>query len=70
MALSEPEREAVVQQLVASLDHDEQTPETAIAAAWDLEVANRVDGILEGKVRGIPLEQVRTEADRVTAEAR
>ena len=70
MALSEPEREAVVQQLVASLDHDEQAPAAVFEAAWDTEIAKRVDGILEGKVRGIPLEQVRAEADRLAAETR
>lgn len=57
-ALSLPvqQRAELAQVLLSSLD--EQIPSNSSTTAWDIELEKRVQAIREGKVRGIPAEEV------------
>jgi putative addiction module component (TIGR02574 family) len=55
LALSDQERAELARKLLVSL---EGPPDQGVDAAWDLEIAKRVDRIREGKAKGRPAEEV------------
>ena len=57
LQLSEEEREALASELWSSLEGPGESTAT-IDAAWDSEIASRVQDIRDGKVVGIPHDQV------------
>ena len=69
LALSDTDREVVMQQLAVSFDRDDSRSDEEITAAWDKEIRSRVDDILTGKVQTIPWGQVMEEARLVAAES-
>ena len=58
LLLSEAERGDLVEKLIESLDPPEE-PEADIEAAWDMEIARRIQELDGGKARCIPWEEVR-----------
>jgi len=70
LALSVSDRETLVHRVSVSLDRDSKAQGGAVAAAWDDEIASRVNEICSGQVQGIPWEQVKAAADQVAAVAR
>jgi putative addiction module component (TIGR02574 family) len=59
MTLSETERVTLADALYASLDGRAEDP-AEVEAAWDKEIARRVDEIRSGNAKMIPLDQVRS----------
>ncbi len=59
LSLSETERVTLADALYASLDGPAEDP-AEVEAAWDKEIARRVDEIRSGKAKMIPLDQVRS----------
>ena len=57
LQLSEKEREVLASELWSSLDSKVEGS-AGIDAAWDSEIASRVQDIRDGKVEGIPHDQV------------
>ena len=55
LELSVQERAKLAHILIASIDESE---DGEIASAWDVELKKRVQEIREGKVKGIPAEEV------------
>jgi putative addiction module component (TIGR02574 family) len=55
LALSDQERAELARKLLVSL---EGPPDEEVNAAWDLEIAKRVDRIREGIAKGRPAEEV------------
>lgn len=56
LTLSAREREMIVARLVESLG--DEPAEEGVEAAWDVEIARRVEDIRSGRVKTIPGEQV------------
>ena len=52
------ERERLVAELIRDLDPVDSAPTEEIEAAWDAEIARRLEDIDSGKVKGIPAEEV------------
>jgi len=59
MSLPETERVALADALYASLDGLPED-QSEVEAAWDSEIARRVDEIRAGKAKLIPLDEVRS----------
>jgi putative addiction module component (TIGR02574 family) len=59
MSLPETERVALADALYASLDGPLEE-QAEVEAAWDGEIARRVDEIRSGKAKLIPLDEVRS----------
>ena len=57
LQLSEEEREALASELWSSLE-DSTESAASIDAAWNAEIAARVQDIRDGKVEGVPHDQV------------
>jgi putative addiction module component (TIGR02574 family) len=57
-ALPTEDRAALAMFLLESLDEDESEDPTEVQAAWDAELARRLEEIRSGKVVGIPAEVV------------
>jgi putative addiction module component (TIGR02574 family) len=55
LALSDQERAELARKLLVSLDGP---PDEGVNAAWDSEIAKRVDRIREGTAKGRPAEEV------------
>ncbi|PYJ65282.1 MAG: addiction module component [Verrucomicrobia bacterium] len=55
LSLSDQERAELARKLLVSL---EGPPEEGVEAAWDVEIAKRVDRIGEGTAKGRPAEEV------------
>jgi len=61
LALPERERSALVARLLDSLDSGFDDSPQAVAAAWDEEIARRIEDCDAGRTQGIPIEQVQAE---------
>jgi putative addiction module component (TIGR02574 family) len=57
-ALTESERADLAQFLLNSLDESNAEADAEIEAAWDIELARRVDGIRNGTAQGKPANEV------------
>ena len=68
LALSDDDREVVMQQLAASLDRDDNHCDDEVAAAWEEEIYARLDDILTGKVQPVSWDEVMEEAKLIVAE--
>ena len=55
LSLSDQERAELARKLLVSL---EGPPEEGVEAAWDVEIAKRVDRVREGTAKGRPAEEV------------
>ncbi len=62
MALPPEDREILANSLFESLD---QTVDEGVEAAWQEEVARRMDDIDSGKVKTVPWEQVRRKGQEI-----
>ncbi len=71
-ALSLPvdERAELAAKLLRSLDEDEEVSEAEAEEAWDVELERRVLELREGRVKAIPLEEVRRELEERRARRR
>jgi putative addiction module component (TIGR02574 family) len=58
LALSEEERAELAGSLLESLDGDPDDPQ-AVEAAWNEEIARRIEDLDSGKVKTVPWEEVR-----------
>jgi putative addiction module component (TIGR02574 family) len=56
--LSEPERAELAHFLIVSLEPDEGEDPEVVEAAWRVEVQRRFEEMQNGKVAGIPAEEV------------
>ncbi len=56
LTLPAPERAELAGSLIESLDHSK---DKSVRAAWDTEIARRMEELDSGKVKPIPIEQAR-----------
>jgi putative addiction module component (TIGR02574 family) len=61
LSLPPDERAELAAKLLQSLDADEDVSEAEAEEAWDVEIERRVLELREGRVKAIPLEDVRRE---------
>ena len=58
LSLSLPDRSALTQILIRTLDPEPAEDAAEVQQAWQVEVEKRVDEILSGRVKTIPAEEV------------
>jgi putative addiction module component (TIGR02574 family) len=68
LKLSHKERDALVRELIISLDEDEDAHPAEIERAWSKEISRRLRGFDAGRTKAIPVEKVL--ADLRAAQAR
>ena len=68
LKLSHKERDALVRELIISLDEDEDADPAEIERAWSKEIARRLRDFDAGRTKAIPVEKVL--ADLRAAQAR
>ncbi len=67
--LPRDERAELAQRLLESLDGD-AVPEADAEDAWDQELERRAQEILDGRVKGVPVEDVRREVETLLTRIR
>ena len=64
LELPTKQRARVAHELLLSLEEEPLESPAAVAKAWDVEIARRVEDLRTGRVKAVPLPEVRKDVER------